>query len=345
MAKRRSFVLHRVRTGSKQATNPHKNKKMRGQMGKSKNKITVIGSTNIDKVVSVPRFARSGETLQTQEHIVDLLGGKGFNQAVASAKSGAETRIITKVGSEFDVERNMNIENLSTADVLFSDTAKTGQAYITVSKETGDNIIYIYQGANGELSPAAVQEQTDAICSSDFLIAQLEIPIESVIEAFKIAHQKGVTTILNPAPMPEKGGLPADLLEYTDILTPNEHETFLCTGIEITDEESMVSNAEFYFSKGIGAVVITLGEKGAFFMRENGEKGIVPSFKVDAVDTTAAGDTFVGAMSTRLSPDLSNLEQAMHFAAAASAISVTRVGAQPSIPCEKEVLDFIAARQ
>lgn len=303
--------------------------------------ITVLGSTNIDKVVSVPRFATSGETLHTDNHQVDAMGGKGLNQGVAVARSGVKTNMITKVGKEFDLNKNMNVENLSTEHVMFSDTEETGQAYITVSEETGDNIIHIYGGANADMTAADVRAHQDAIAESDFIIAQLETPIETVIEGFKIAHENGVKTILNPAPMPEVGGLPAELLALTDIIAPNEHETFLLTGIEVTDEHSMIHNAAYYFERGINTVIITIGSEGSFYMCDDGQEGIVPAFKVKAVDTTAAGDTFIGATATRLNKNFDNLAEAMRYGSAASSLTVTRAGAQPSIPTEDEVLKVL----
>ncbi|GAY72358.1 ribokinase [Lentilactobacillus kosonis] len=303
--------------------------------------ITVLGSTNIDKVVSVPRFGVSGETLHTPNHQVEAMGGKGLNQGVAVARSAVKTNMITKVGKEFDTAKNMNVANLNTEHVMYSETEETGQAYITVSEETGDNIIYIYGGANADMTTEDVRAHTDAIKESDFVIAQLETSMETVIEGFKIAHENGVKTILNPAPMPEDGGLPAELLNLTDVIAPNEHETFLLTGIEVTDEHSMIDNAAYYFERGIDTVIITVGSEGAFYMRKDGAEGIVPSFKVKAVDTTAAGDTFIGAMSTRLNPNLDNLPEAMRYGAAASSLTVQRAGAQPSIPMEEEVLKVL----
>lgn len=305
--------------------------------------ITVLGSTNIDKVVPVPRFAKSGETLHTNNHLTEAMGGKGLNQGVAVARSGVSTNMITKIGMEFDIQKNMNVENLVTDHVMRSEMEETGQAYITVSEETGDNTIYIYGGANADMTAEDVRLHADAIIESDFVIAQLETPIETVVEAFKIAHENGVKTILNPAPMPEVGGLPEELLQLTDIIAPNEHETYLLTNVEIVDEDSLRHNAVYYFKRGIDTVIITLGSKGSFFMRDNGETGIVPAFKTKAVDTTAAGDTFIGAMSTRLNKDLSNLEEAMTYGSAASSVTVSRAGAQPSIPFENEVLAILAA--
>lgn len=300
--------------------------------------ITVLGSTNIDKVIKVPRFAKSGETLKTNSHIVEAMGGKGLNQAVAAAKSNAKTIILTKVGKEFNIEKNMKVKNLVTSNVMRSEKEQTGQAYITVSEETGDNIIHIYGGANIDITPVDVLKNEEVIKNSDFIIAQLEIPIDAVITAFKIAKKYGVKTILNPAPMPEKGGLPEELLQNTDMITPNEHETYLLTGIQADNFDNLIRNANYYFNDGIKQVIITLGARGSFYMNANGEHGIVPIIDSKVVDTTAAGDTFIGAMATRLNHDMSNLKESMEYATAASSITVSRNGAQPSIPSESEVL-------
>ncbi|CAH1855412.1 ribokinase [Convivina intestini] len=307
--------------------------------------VTILGSTNIDRVVKVPRFATSGETLTTDQHVVTMMGGKGLNQGVAAARSGATTHMITKVGPEFDIEKNMKSSNLDTSCVVISEESQTGQAYITVSEETGDNIIYIYAGANAELSVEDVHAQVSAITESAFVVAQLETPIATTIEAFKIARQHGVTTVLNPAPMPEKGGLPEELLALTDIIAPNEHESYLLTGIEISDRASMEANAKYYAELGLKTVIITLGSQGSFYMNKDGHCDIVPAFKTHAVDTTAAGDTFIGALVTRLNPTLDNLVEAMTYGAAASSVTVSRPGAQDSIPVEDEVRVVLEAHQ
>lgn len=305
------------------------------------NNITVLGSTNIDKVIKVPRFAFSGETLSTPNHQVEAMGGKGLNQGVAAARLGAKTHMITKVGKEFDIKNNMSDENLLTDDVMISESEETGQAYITVSEETGDNMIYIYGGANADMTAADVAKHEETIKNSDFVIAQLETPIETVIEAFKIAHKYNIQTILNPAPMPEETGLPIELLNLTDIIVPNEHETAILTSIEVTDEHSMIHNALYYFERGIDTVIITIGERGSFYMKDSGEEGIIPAIKTKAVDTTAAGDTFIGAVASRLHTNLDNLPEAMAYGSAASSITVSRPGAQPSIPTEDEVIEVL----
>ncbi|MFT4147818.1 MAG: ribokinase [Micrococcaceae bacterium] len=304
--------------------------------------ITVVGSTNIDKVVTVPRFANSGETLHTSNAQQEVMGGKGLNQAVAAERSGASVTFITKVGQEFDttIITNSQEQGISAAGILSSTTAETGQAYITVSGETGDNIIYIYGGANSELTAQDVTSKQEYIAQSDFVVAQLEVPVKAVTTAFDIAKEQHHLTVLNPAPMPEDG-FPTELLERTDIIVPNQHETFLLTGIEAKDAASLKANAEFYFQHGVKLVIITLGENGAFYMHSTGESGSVPAFKTNAVDTTAAGDTFIGSLVSELDTDMSNLEDAMTYAAAAAAITVSREGAQPSVPRRGEVETMI----
>ncbi|WEV54551.1 ribokinase [Leuconostocaceae bacterium ESL0723] len=308
-------------------------------------KIVVVGSTNIDRVTRVPRFARPGETLPIGEPMVSVMGGKGLNQAVASARSGVRTIMVTKVGAGFDLGRNMSVSNLQTDHVISSNTAETGQAYIQVSAETGENMIYIYGGANQELGSTDVVQHADAIKTADVVMAQLEIPLTAVLAAFEIAHQAGVTTILNPAPAPHDDQLPDELLALTDILVPNRPESHLLTGIEVSDLDSLTQSADYFFRKGVKAVVITLGSQGAFYMQAGGQPVELPAFKVAAVDTTAAGDTFIGGMASYWDGNFKNLEPAIRYGMAASAISVTRPGAQPSIPTQKEVQAFLANQQ
>ena len=183
-------------------------------------------------------------------------------------------------------------------------------------------------------TPADVEAHRDIIETSDFVVAQFESAVDSTVEAFKIAQAAGVRTILNPAPAMEK--VPAELLAVTDMIVPNETETETLTGIAITDEASMLKASAALHALGISAVIITIGSKGAFYDID-GRHGIVPAFKVEAVDTTSAGDTFIGAMSSVLNKDFSNLEDAIRYGNRASSIAVQRFGAQPSIPYKNEI--------
>ena len=183
------------------------------------------------------------------------------------------------------------------------------------------------------LSAKDVMAAEQPITEADFVVAQLEIPIEAIEQAFKIAKANGVTTVLNPAPAID---LPKSLLTLTDIIIPNETEAELLSGISITNQDNMKETVEYFFKLGISTILITLGEQGTYYATEN-ESNIVPSYKVEAIDTTAAGDTFIGAFVSQLNKDLSNLEQAIQFANQASSLTVQRQGAQAAIPRDEVI--------
>ncbi|MBO1308868.1 ribokinase [Enterococcus sp. 669A] len=299
------------------------------------NTITIIGSINLDRTIRVKQMPKPGETMHTKE-IFSAGGGKGANQAVAAKRSGAKTNFIGAVGNDEAGQMMtdlLNQEEINLTGVATLDNQATGQAYIIVDDQ-GENSIMIHSGANNVFTPEHVSQHEDLIKDSDFLISQFESAMESTIAAFKIARQAGVKTILNPAPALEK--VPEELLEVTDMIVPNETETEILTGITITDEASMKKAADHLHQLGMEAVIITIGSKGAFY-DVNGRSGIVPAFKVKAVDTTAAGDTFIGAMSSVLANDFSNLEEAIKYGNKASSITVQRFGAQPSIPYKNEL--------
>lgn len=299
------------------------------------NAITIIGSINLDRTIRVKQMPKPGETMHTKE-IFSAGGGKGANQAVAAKRSEATTNFIGAVGNDAAGEMMMELlteEGIEVAGVQTLEKQATGQAYIIVDDQ-GENSIMIHSGANNAFTPEQVQEHAAVIKNSDFLIAQFESTLESTIEAFKIAREAGVKTILNPAPALEK--VPEELLKVTDMIIPNETETEILTGIKVTDEASLKAAADYLHQLGIEAVIITIGSKGAFY-DVNGRSGIIPAFKVNAVDTTAAGDTFIGAMSSVLTKDFSNLETAIKYGNKASSLTVQRFGAQPSIPYKKEL--------
>lgn len=299
------------------------------------NTITIIGSINLDRTIRVKQMPKPGETMHTKE-IFSAGGGKGANQAVAAKRSEAETNFIGAIGNDEagDMMRELlSEEGIELAGVQTLEKQATGQAYIIVDDQ-GENSIMIHSGANNAFTPQQVQEHADLIKASDFVIAQFESTLESTVEAFTIAREAGVKTILNPAPALEN--VPEELLKVTDMIIPNETETEILTGIKVTDEASLKAAAEHLHQLGIEAVIITIGSKGAFYDVQ-GRNGIVPAFNVNAVDTTAAGDTFIGAMSSVLAKDFSNLEQAIEYGNKASSLTVQRFGAQPSIPYKNEL--------
>lgn len=299
-------------------------------------KVIVLGSTNVDTILNVQRFPQPGETMAMNSMAV-AGGGKGANQAIAAIRSGAKTTFISKVGHEgaanfmLDTfkEDGMNIDHVTT-----SETAGTGQAYIMVD-ENGQNSILIYGGANQDITNEDIQSAKGSIKAADRIVAQFEVPIPSVIEAFKIARENDVQTILNPAPAIKN--IPDDLLSVTDMIIPNETESEIITGIKVTDEASMEASAKEFFKMGVKAVIITVGDRGSFYATLE-QSGFVNAFKVNAADTTAAGDTFIGALSSKLELDYSNLEEAMTYANKASSLAVQIKGAQNSIPYAKDIL-------
>ncbi|MEY8583731.1 ribokinase [Lactobacillus sp. AN1001] len=299
------------------------------------NKVTVIGSINLDRTIRVKEMAKPGETIHASE-VFSAGGGKGANQAVAAKRSGAKTAFIGAVGND-DAGKTMRellgYEEIQLDGIAELDKVATGQAYIVVD-EKGENSIMIHAGANGKITPEHVVEHADLIKESDFVIAQFESDLASTIKAFEVAHQAGVKTILNPAPAMRT--VPEELLKTTDVIAPNETETEILTGIKVVDEESMQKAADKLHALGIKVVLITIGSKGSFYSMD-GQSGIVPAFKVKAVDTTAAGDTFIGALSTVLKPDFSNLVEAITYGNKASSLTVQRFGAQPSIPYKHEL--------
>lgn len=299
--------------------------------------LTVLGSINADHVISVPYFAKPGETLTGHSYHI-AYGGKGANQAVAAARLGAKVSFIGCIGND-DIGRAMKSafaqDGINTHSIKTIENEMTGIAMIQVA-ESGENSIVISAGANGHLDEAVVAEYQAEIAQAECLLMQLETPLPAIIQAAKIAKEKGTKVILNPAPAQ---ALPYELLSLLDMITPNETEAEILTGVKVIDESSAQQAAQVFHQKGIEKVLITLGSKGVF-VSENGVGQIVASFRVKAVDTTAAGDTFNGALVTAMLED-KPLNEAILFAHASAAISVTRKGAQPSIPTRQEALEFL----
>ncbi|HCZ3227720.1 TPA: ribokinase [Staphylococcus aureus] len=299
------------------------------------NKVVILGSTNVDQFLTVERYAQPGETLHVEEAQKAFGGGKGANQAIATARMQADTTFITKIGTDgvadFILE-DFKVAHIDTSYIIKTAEAKTGQAFITVNAE-GQNTIYVYGGANMTMTPEDVINAKDAIINADFVVAQLEVPIPAIISAFEIAKAHGVTTVLNPAPAK---ALPNELLSLIDIIVPNETEAELLSGIKVTNEQSMKDNANYFLSIGIKTVLITLGKQGTYFATKNQSQHI-EAYKVNAIDTTAAGDTFIGAFVSRLNKSQDNLADAIYFGNKASSLTVQKHGAQASIPLLEEV--------
>ncbi|MDH3000082.1 ribokinase [Chelonobacter oris] len=305
-------------------------------------KLVVLGSINADHVISVPHFVKPGETLSGSGYHI-AYGGKGANQAVAAARLGAETDFIACIGQD-DIGRAMKQafaeDNINTDSIVAIADEMSGIAMIQVA-DGGENSIVIAAGANGRLDESVVAKFQQNIMQADTLLMQLETPLAGILAAAKLAKQNQTRVVLNPAPAQP---LPQELLAQVDMITPNETEAKTLTGINVVDEATAQQAAEVFHQQGIQTVLITLGSKGVF-VSEQGQNGqIIAGFRVQAVDTTAAGDTFNGALLTALLED-QPLADAIRFAHAAAAISVTRKGAQPSIPTRHEVAAFLQRRQ
>lgn len=296
-------------------------------------KIVVIGSCNTDLVVNVDRSPNAGETVFGQSFMLNP-GGKGANQAVAVARIGNGVSFISKVGNDVfgsQAKQHFLDEGMDISHVLTDKSAPTGTALITVEKG-GENRIIVVSGANAELGVADIDEAMVLIDECDIILVQLEIPLSTVEHVARLAASKGKKLILNPAPA---CSLSDELLSHVYLITPNETEAEILTGIKVVDEESASKAVDYFLKKGLQQVVITLGASGAFV--GTGEcRTLVPAYKVNAVDTTAAGDVFNGALAVYLSEG-HNLLDAVRFASAASAIAVTRCGAQSSVPMRNEV--------
>ena len=294
------------------------------------NHVTIVGSLNVDTTMKVKRMPLPGETIAALSK-TNAAGGKGANQAVAAARSGAETAFVGQVGDDAGGKmmiNDLNDNNVDTTGIHVDDQAGTGSAAILLD-ESGQNSILVYGGANQQLSVKEVEDARDQIAAADF-----ETPQEATLRAFQIAKENGVKTILNPAPAHE---INPDLLKLTDLIIPNETESAALTGIIITDETSMLMSAAKFAQMGVRNLIITVGAKGAFYCTQDGYN-FIPAFKVNAVDTTAAGDTFIGSLSSQLKPDMSNIEKAIVYAQRASSLAVQKLGALPSIPTYDEVV-------
>ncbi len=294
-------------------------------------KILVIGSSNTDMTIKSERLPAPGETILGGKFLMGA-GGKGANQAVAARRLGGDVTFVCKVGRDIfgdNAIKGYEKEGIDTSHILRSD-APSGVALILVDAKA-ENSIAVAPGANGDLTPADIRNLRDVIAEASYLILQLEVPVETVLEAARIAHEAGVYVILNPAPACP---LPDELFKYLSLITPNQTETALMTGVE-TDEASLDKAVAALRAKGVKDVIITLGSRGSLVCT-GGKNEFVPACKVKAVDTTAAGDTFCGALCVALSEGKS-LTDAAAFATKASALAVQKMGAQDSIPYRKDI--------
>lgn len=296
-------------------------------------KIVVIGSCNTDMVINMERLPHPGETIIGGNFFMNA-GGKGANQAVAAARLGGNVCFVAKIGNDHFGSRSIEqykAEGIDVAQVTVDNGHPSGVALIMVDSH-GENCIAVASGANARLMPADIDRAKGMIEHGDIVLMQLETPIETVEHAARLAHGEGKRVILNPAPAM---ALSDALLGKLYMLIANETETELITGVKITDMESVCRAADIISDKGVKNVVITLGSKGAF-VKENGTYHKVPAVKVKAVDATAAGDTFCGAICVALAEHKGILE-AVEFANKCASVTVTRMGAQSSLPYRKEI--------
>jgi ribokinase len=291
-------------------------------------------------VIRVPRIPRPGETLLGGGFAM-VAGGKGANQAVAAARAGGSVTFVARVGDDLfgrEAREGFARDGIDIRFVLTTPGAPSGVALITVDA-WGENSISVASGANALLSVADIEAAAAAFDAADIALLQLESPLETVEAAVREAKRRSVPVILNPAPARE---LADALLAAVSVLTPNEHEAGLLSGITVKDEEGARDAALRLRGRGPAAVIVTMGARGVFGLAA-GFDGHVPAFKVEAADTTAAGDVFNGALAVALA-EQRPLAEALRFAQAAAAISVTRPGAQPSAPARAEIEAFLGSK-
>ena len=299
----------------------------------SNNKILVIGSSNTDMTVLADRLPVPGETVLGGKFAMGQ-GGKGANQAVAAQRLGGNVSFICKVGRDIFGENSLKEyqkEGMDISNVMYSNEP-SGVALISVDTEA-ENCIVVASGANGDITVEDIESHRKEIEEAGILLLQLEIPVEAVVRAAKIGHEAGVYVVLNPAPACD---LPEEIYQYLSLIIPNQTEIALMTGIEARDEEGAAKAVEALRGKGVQDVIVTMGSKGSMVYHE-GKATFVPSKKVNAVDTTAAGDTYCGGLCVALSEGKDIIEAAQ-FATASSALTVQKRGAQDSIPYRKDII-------
>ncbi|MBG9988408.1 ribokinase [Aerococcaceae bacterium DSM 111176] len=301
-------------------------------------RVVVFGSYVTDLMGRAGHLPTPGETVMGSLFQMGP-GGKGFNQGVAAHKSGADMVMVTKIGRDAFADvpiQTMRDLGMDTSHILYSDTKETGAALIAVDENTSENQILVVPGASGDITKADTDKVAGLIEDADFLLTQLETNLDSVVSVIDMAFERNVKVILNTAPIQE---IDDALLGKVYIVTPNEVEAEYLTGVKVTDLDTAIEAANVLKSKGVEQVVITLGSKGVFISNDEFEE-IIPAFKVDAVDTTGAGDAFNGGFVTALSEG-KNIKEAAVFGNAVAALSVQKMGTTVSMPGRGEVEGFL----
>ena len=301
--------------------------------------IVVVGSTNTDMVIKAPHLPQPGETILGGTFFMSA-GGKGANQAVAAARLGGSVSLVAKTGYDIFGKQSLELfdkEGIDISGIIRDRYQPSGVALITVD-DKGENCIVVAPGANAALSKEDIDLEKEKIETASLLLIQLETPVETVEYVAGIAHSKKIKLVLNPAPA---AMLNDELLKKVSIITPNQKEAEMLTGIKVSDEASAKQAALALHKKGIETVIITMGAMGALVYEHN-KYTMIDGHKVNVVDTTAAGDVFNGALVVAISEKKTTID-AVKFACKAAAISVTRLGAQASIPYRKEVESFTSS--
>jgi ribokinase len=303
-------------------------------------RVLVVGSANVDFTVAASRLPGVGETVSGGTLLVNH-GGKGANQAVAARRLGAEVRFVACVGDDAsgrDIRAALQAEGVGIDGVMVTGDAATGTALIVVDQQ-GRNQIVVAPGANWRLSADHVRSRAEDFAWAQVVLCQLETPLDTLDVALGEARRRGLVTVLNPAPV--RDGISDDVWRRVDYLTPNEGEAARLSGVPVEDVRSASAAARVLRERGVGTVIVTLGVQGSIACTAGGDVR-AEAFPVDAVDTTAAGDSFNGALGTALAAG-DALPDALRLASAAAALACTRRGAQPSLPTRAEVERLLRA--
>lgn len=300
-------------------------------------RLVVVGSSNTDLIVQTDRIPAVGETVMGGD-LVTAAGGKGANQAVAAARLGTVVTLVGRTGRDMFGEETQRVLQREGMDLSYfhADSSAPGGVALIVVDANGQNIIAVAPGANQRVTPTDVKAATRAFDGCQLVLLQLEVPMEAVVAAARAGREAGATVMLNPAPA---APMPDELCSLVDILTPNEHEATLITGQ--TEPEAA---AQALLARGPSTVIVTLGAAGVLLAQAGRPPQRIPGFQVHAIDTTAAGDAFNGGLAAALARGLA-MPQAVHYAQAVAALSVTRLGAQPSLPYAMEVDAFLETRR